>query len=870
MNKYEYDVSIVVPVYNASEYLIDCIDSIKNQTHKFSKIQVILVDDGSIDNSLSICRNYSKKYKNIKLITQKNSGVSTARNNGIKSSLGKYIMLLDSDDTISKNTVENLFNFFENHYNDIDIVTYPIMFNRNGKITKNIRYDAYNKGTNIYDVNEYIYLNQSTVNIMIKNEGSKTNLYDTKMKLSEDQNFDTQLIMKKEKIGYVDNAIYYYRRYDGSVSSSRNNPFYCFDDIMSYNENLLVQYKKNNKIPKYIQSLVINTFKWRIRTDQLFPYYLENTEYDNALDRIKKIVKQIDVDVIMNIADMNLYHKIYFIKMSDRKIKTKIEGSINTYANDILIYSSKEITGNISKIKIKNDNILLMADLLNPILEEKKPTIYIEKKYKNNKIIKEEIDIKVSNESYFACRTKVTTSYNFDIKIPIKDLVKFKIYTIIDNKRVNIEFKFKKFAPNNFINGKYNLLYSKKSSCFKIRKNNIRNKICSRFRNFIYCLKNNKKASIYRIMYYLYPVKKNIWIYSDRGDSLDNGYTQFVNDFNKSDGINRYYVSNLDNGKLKRYFDKSKMKFIIKQGSLKHKMIYLHSKKIITSFVDLQVYCPFNTSVNYYNDITKYDLVYLQHGILHSNLVKMYSKEYTEIDKFIISTNFEKNNLINKYHYKEEDLICSGMPRMKLENNKLRVKNKILFAPSWRKYLIGDLIKNKRKLKKNDFINSNFYKEIYNFLHSDELSKFLKDSKLTLDFKLHPIFRDYSNLFDLRKIKNISLNFEKTNVCEYKIFITDFSSFQFDFVKLYRPIIYFMPDMKEFKAGLHTYRELDLDYKDAFGKLCLTNKALLNEIKRISKNEYKVDKKYIKKMNEFFLDLNNPCDDIYKELINMK
>ena len=244
----------------------------------------------------------------------------------------------------------------------------------------------------------------------------------------------------------------------------------------------------------------------------------------------------------------------------------------------------------------------------------------------------------------------------------------------------------------------------------------------------------------------------------------------------------------------------------------------------------------------------------------------MYSKEYSEIDKFIISTNFEKENLINKYHYRLEDLITAGMPRM-LDVKKTKLKDKILFAPSWRKYLIGNLINNKRALKKKQFVASTFYKEIYEFLHSEELSKYLKDNKLILDFKLHPIFKEYGYLFELKDVENINLNFDKTDIYEYKLFITDFSSFQFDFVKLKRPIIYFMPDIKEFKAGLHTYRELDLQYEDAFGKLCLTSDELLKEMNKIHKNKYEVDKKYLNRMNKFFLDINNPTDNIYKELI---
>lgn len=870
MQKFKYDVSIVIPVYNVEDYLKECLESILRQNYDINKIEIILIDDGSIDNSLNICKKYAEKYKNIKLLTQPNSGVSKARNNGIKNSKGKYIMLLDSDDTISKSAVKNLFNFFEQHYNEIDIVTYPIKFNRHGKISKNIRYDAYDKGTNIYDINEYIYLNQSTVNIMIKNEFEKTNLYNENMKLSEDQNFDTEMIMKKEKIGYVNEAIYYYRKYDASVSASKNNPYYCFDNIMSYNEMLLKQYKKDDIIPKYVQSLVINTIKWRIKTDELFPYYLEGEEFEKSVNRIRNIIKKIDVDVIMNVSDMNFYHKIYLLKFSEHKIETKVEGKINLYCDGILINSFNSVDGLISRFKLKNNKLYLMGDLLSPIFEDKNLDLYLEKIFKDGKKEIVKIDLNISNESYYQSMFKITTSYGFDISFNINDIKKFKIYLKDKDKKINIEFKFKKFAPNNFITGKINALYSRKSLCFKIRKKTISNLLRSRIRKGLKCFSKNRKACIYRFIYYFYRTKKNIWLYTDRGDALDNAYEQFIHDFNKNDNVNRYYVSRFSEKEINKYFTIEQKKYLIRQGSLKHKMLYLKSNKIITSFIDLQVYCPFNKSVTYYNDLTHYELVYLQHGILHANLLKMYGKEFTEIDKFVISTNFEKDNLTKKYNYKLEDLILSGMPRMNLNLDKNNIKNKILFAPSWRKYLIGNLVNNKRKLKKNDFINSKFYKEIYEFLHSKELNKFLEKNKFILEFKLHPIFKEYSELFEIKNNKYIDINFNKTDVTEYKIFITDFSSFQFDFVKLERPIIYFMPDMKEFKSGLHTYRKLDLKYEDAFGKLCLQSNEVLKEIERIVKNNCKVDKKYKDRMNKFFLKLKNPCDDIYDELRELK
>lgn len=95
-------ITLIVPVYNAEPYLAECLDSIVNQTVLFD--EVILINDGSTDNSLLICQQYTKKYSNFKLINQDNKGVSVARNIGIEAAQNNYIMFLDSDDYLRKDT----------------------------------------------------------------------------------------------------------------------------------------------------------------------------------------------------------------------------------------------------------------------------------------------------------------------------------------------------------------------------------------------------------------------------------------------------------------------------------------------------------------------------------------------------------------------------------------------------------------------------------------------------------------------------------------------------------------------------------------------------------------------------------------------
>ena len=110
-------ISVIVPVYNVEEYLEECLDSLKNQT--YTDIEVILVNDGSIDNSQDICELYCKQDSRFHLINQENQGQSAARNHGVNASIGELITCVDSDDVISTKYLEVLNNYMNE---DIDIV----------------------------------------------------------------------------------------------------------------------------------------------------------------------------------------------------------------------------------------------------------------------------------------------------------------------------------------------------------------------------------------------------------------------------------------------------------------------------------------------------------------------------------------------------------------------------------------------------------------------------------------------------------------------------------------------------------------------------------------------------------------------------
>ncbi|WP_448904939.1 glycosyltransferase family 2 protein [Gemella sp.] len=110
-------ISVIIPVYNVEAYLEECLDSVKNQT--YTDIEVILVNDGSIDNSQAICELYCEQDSRFHLINQENQGQSAARNHGVNASIGELITFVDSDDVISTKYLEVLNNYMNE---DIDIV----------------------------------------------------------------------------------------------------------------------------------------------------------------------------------------------------------------------------------------------------------------------------------------------------------------------------------------------------------------------------------------------------------------------------------------------------------------------------------------------------------------------------------------------------------------------------------------------------------------------------------------------------------------------------------------------------------------------------------------------------------------------------
>lgn len=128
-------ISVIVPVYNVEQYLNRCIVSIINQT--YDNLEIILIDDGSTDNSGKICDSFSKDDNRIKVFHKKNGGLSDARNFGLEKAIGNYIVFVDSDDSIEEDAISYLYKLITTYNTDISISNINLIYNDKKNTIKN-------------------------------------------------------------------------------------------------------------------------------------------------------------------------------------------------------------------------------------------------------------------------------------------------------------------------------------------------------------------------------------------------------------------------------------------------------------------------------------------------------------------------------------------------------------------------------------------------------------------------------------------------------------------------------------------------------------------------------------------------------------
>lgn len=362
---------------------------------------------------------------------------------------------------------------------------------------------------------------------------------------------------------------------------------------------------------------------------------------------------------------------------------------------------------------------------------------------------------------------------------------------------------------------------------------------------------------IYKL--YLKISKKELWLVCEtQFTARDNGYVFYKYMKENHKDINCWYAIDYncsDYNKVKHFGN------IIKWSSLKHYFYYMSATKNLSSHKEGNPNQTLFTILHLYLRLYN-NRVFLQHGITKDDAEMFYYKN-TKFRYFICGAKKEYEFIKEKFGYPLGNVVYTGFARFDNLHN-IKTKNQILLIPTWRRWfeLTSD---------KESFIKTDYFKLWNSFINNSKLKQFLKRKNVELIFYPHSQMKKFIDCFEVScdNIKLINNEIDlQVLLKESSLMITDYSSVYMDFAYMRKPVIYYQFDYSKyrnshFKEGYFSYE------KDGFGIVLDDENKLVDEVIKTVKNNYKIEDKYLNRMNSFFEinDANN-CERIYRVLLN--
>ncbi len=881
--------SVVMACYNAGKYLDETINSLIGQNFSFeSNIQLILVDDGSEDNTQEVCQKYEKLYpENITYVYQENQGQGAARNLGLKYVRGKYVNFLDSDDKFSGNAFYSVYEFFENHYNEVDIVAVPMLFfdKATGEHPLNYKFEE----DKVIDLNEnWDYPQLSASSAFFKKELFDHYEFKTDLTNSEDSFMINEMLIDKPVYGAISEGIYWYRKRSNDAStidSASNKKEFYMKRLNDYFKELIKCSKeKYGEVPKFIQYLIVYDLQWMFRVSDV-SQILTIEELKEVYQILQEILSEIDDEVISSLRDdvVNISSHMLATKYASVSIDSSmdvtyenIHSNFNgqyagTYCKDALIDRLDIHRLWLDIIEIKQ-NTLYVSGYLMSFFEDDDIKIEIRK---NNEVY-EAKKVYYLNSSKRFLNCSLESQFNFDAEIPLDDNEKSDVQIFArfigenatDKSAWALKIGFMDYArmselSNYSIEKKHFLKFA--NDKFHITNYNYLKMIKSEIPILLEVLKRREayytSILFFRFIYLiLYPFYKNrrIWLFMDRQDNADdNAEHLYKYSIKQKDKIRKYFTVSDELGEFTRL---SSLPNVLKFYSIKERFVYLFAEKIISSHPDENILNPFlGRNVKSYAGLINSDKIFLQHGVTKDNVSTWLHKYDKNVKLITTVSDAEKESFLDYgYNYDEKIIKTLGFPRFDNLKANQKTKKQILISPSWR----SDL----HNMTQGYIMDSEYFKAINSLINKEELINLAKKYDYKIIFKPHPMVCDYIDLFDTNDYVEINEQSKYQELfTDSDLLVTDYSSIAFDFSYMEKPVIYYQ------YADDYNFKENYFDYETmGFGEVVNDEEKLIDTIGEYLENNCKMKEKYKNRVDGFYKynDKNN-CKRVYEAILNM-
>ena len=881
--------SIIIPVFNSENTIKECLDSVLKQN--FKDFEIICINDGSHDNSLSILEDYAKDYDFINLYTQKHKGPGAARNYGMEFAEGEYIHFLDSDDKLSANVLWSVNKFF-NKNEDVNVVSIPIYFFNNYNHALNNKFNRNEDSKNrIFYLNENSVFLQSSVNSCFFRRESIGDLkFDTLAVFDEGLIFINKILLQNNKIGLVKDCEYFYRRFDSNslkntapskkefysyrlkslkelydYSVENKNVFNTADDennvLNSIEKDKHISANKKGKAPKFIQCIITYALTFYNGISK-FPEDMDEGEITEFWNLFYELLENINDDVLTNpfvIGEKISYFGDYLCYIKNKKefhISEDEEGYTCLKTGDYTINRLENHRIFFDIIELKEGVLNLSGNYVSSC---KKDVLNIEaiKTYNGKKVTFKGRDVEypmTPRETIRILGIDWRFDYNFEFKIPIDKNGETKIdfHMIYEENGKKIVMKnniaFRKFAEISKFSHYYirdNQILAVVNKTFIIMPFSYKKALRYEFSSIKSILISRPKyfgrSIFYRLLYLIsssWMKNKDIYLFMDRRENTgDNGEHLFRYAASLDDGIVKYFAVQKDcreYKKLKKEYGNQILSF----GSFKHKFYYMHVKKLISSQGYKKHINPFaDYNLKLVQGISSPPVYFLQHGVGKYDMRSWLRKYDINFSLILTVSDYDWEAFVRTYNYDEKIIQKLGFPRYDNLTNE-NLKKEIVIIPTWRKDIISE----------EALLSSEYFKRWNNLLNDKKVIDFANEKGYDIVFKPHPNSMRFLDLFDT---ENVTVDTERRFhdvLCESVLMITDYSSVNFDFAYLKKPVIYY-----QYGNDYHFEGEALIDDEiSTFGDIIDDEDILTEKIIEYIDNDCKMEDKYVSRVLKFF------------------
>lgn len=851
-------ISIIIPAYNCSQYIKKCIDSVRSQTYK--NIEIIIIDDGSTDDTSNICDAYAFQDQRIKVIHQTNRGLSAARNAGLECATGDYVTFVDADDYIDHDTIDNYIQYVLKHPKSIYVSGFRKIHNEDWI-------------QHIYCCKYDVLQQSDALSILFDEDGDNfknyvcnklypRSLFDI-IRFPEGKIYEDVYVQYK-LFGCVDSIVlcpfigYNYVRHEGSLSNSKK---YLLDFVDAQ----------------------IERFKCVEKTHPEYLHQLARTIFSSYLNRVKHYK-------IPLFGARNEFHRRIDTEKKIKSISVSLREHLPAYKFKTLMLSLHD--------NFFSDAIVTMICFLNSILHDLHLTQFLYKLLNYSFFKKRNIQVR-------ECKSMHTSRYTENIytKIYVRGVDKKKNHVLLQSYSISGTSNIEKSCPN------LRILFSKRIE------HNKESLIKYEHYEWIDCSTSDSSLiSIYGIAFQLgkkiyrnaIPLKDIFHFFSNKLDWLPcfrttRTWILMDRDTQADDNAEHLYRWMRQNHPEQKIFfairrtshDWHRLECdgfnLLNISSIAYLWQRICASTVISSHADSYIYSPASyahRSIIYtllphiYNNIYKFIKrdcmhVFLQHGVTKDNLAEWLNA--SPISLLITETPAEYAAISgDKYgfRYTTNDVAFTGFPRHDALVPYIDIKPtrpQITFMPTWRRYLLGrDLHSNVRPLDPN-FIHSTYARTWQHLLAGEALLRMQEKYDFDVLFFPHANMQPYLPQFTLPAHVRVASH---ADTCIQDVFrstsllVTDYSSVAFEVAFLNRPVIYYQFDAEKFFSGDHIFTKGYFDYdNDGFGPVVCDEDKLLHEIERIASSNYMPQNIYLSRMNKTFKfrDGNN-CSRVYNAI----